>query len=70
MENSLSFGLSIFIYRLVNVVTSAYTDLVNFYATNARIKATIKELGALSDRELQDIGITRDDIAFIAREGI
>lgn len=70
MENSLSFGLSIFIYRLVNSITSTYNDIAKFYANNAQIKATIKELGMLTDRELHDIGITRADIPFIARESI
>ena len=35
---------------------------------NSKIRATIKELSALSDAELRDIGISRGDIWSIANE--
>lgn len=34
-----------------------------------RYRRNLRELGALTDRELADIGIVRDDIARIARYG-
>ena len=33
-------------------------------------KATVKELRALTDRELRDLGISRFDITRIAREAV
>jgi uncharacterized protein YjiS (DUF1127 family) len=35
---------------------------------NKNIKHTMKELRSLSDKELQDIGLTRDDIWSVAHE--
>jgi len=35
---------------------------------NAKIRATIKELNKLSDRELNDIGIARGDIYSVAHD--
>ena len=37
-------------------------------AHQAKVNATIKELSALSDKELRDIGISRGDIYSIANE--
>lgn len=37
-------------------------------AHQAKVRATIKELSALSNHELHDIGITRGDIYAIAHE--
>jgi uncharacterized protein YjiS (DUF1127 family) len=34
-----------------------------------RARETVRQLNALSDRELSDIGITRHDIAQVARQG-
>ena len=34
-----------------------------------RARETARQLSALSDRELSDIGITRDDIVHVARRG-
>lgn len=70
MENSLSLGISIFVYRVINTVQTARAAIVNSYSTNAKIKSTIKELQMLTDRELIDIGITRADIPFIARSSV
>lgn len=70
MENSLSLGISIFVYRVINTVQTAYAAIVDSYSTNAKIKSTIKELQMLTDRELNDIGITRADIPFIARSSV
>jgi uncharacterized protein YjiS (DUF1127 family) len=35
---------------------------------NSKVRATIKELSALSDAELRDIGLTRCDIYSVAHE--
>ncbi len=35
-----------------------------------RVRATRRELSALSDRELDDIGLTRGDIAMIAAHSV
>ena len=70
MDNSLSFGLSVYIYKLINTITNAYDVFANSYAKSAKIKSTIKELNMLTDRDLNDIGITRADIPFIARENV
>lgn len=34
-----------------------------------RARETVRQLHALSDRELSDIGISRSDIAQVARQG-
>ena len=33
-------------------------------------RRTVNELGALSNRELDDLGITRADIPFVAKRGL
>ncbi len=38
------------------------------WATNAREAVAIRQLRSLTDRELQDMGINRGDIARVARE--
>lgn len=70
MESNSYFAISVFAYRLVNTIEEMYKSVIDFYATNAKIKSTIKELEMLTDRELNDIGIVRADIPFIARESV
>ena len=55
--------------------TIGLTGLANWFkkinaklAHRARVNSTIKELSKLSDRELNDIGISRGDIWAIAHE--
>ena len=43
-----------------------YTEAKNLMLRHAEVKQTMKELNALSDRELNDIGISRGDIFSIA----
>lgn len=63
MNNVLYLDFSSLIYRAVSKIT----DMVNAYKENAKIKATIRELQALHDRDLLDMGINRYDIPFIVR---
>lgn len=43
--------------------------VLNWLDSRQRINRTTNELDALSDRELEDIGLTRADIDRVAREG-
>lgn len=43
-------------------------DIFGYFKRRRRIRQTMKELNSLSDRELNDVGISRYDIAHIARE--
>jgi uncharacterized protein YjiS (DUF1127 family) len=59
---------------LSNYLLSPIEGLVSFlkdwnagYQRNKMVKATIKQLSALSDRELNDIGIGRGDIRSVAK---
>jgi len=36
----------------------------------ARIRNTIRELSSLSDRDLNDLGISRSDIRFVAKRSV
>ena len=49
-------------------VVEFFRDLNRKLENRSRINATIKELSKLSDRELNDIGISRGDIYAIAHE--
>jgi uncharacterized protein YjiS (DUF1127 family) len=40
---------------------------IDWFAEQQRYRRTLNELSALSDRELEDIGITRSDIERVAR---
>ncbi len=42
-------------------------DLFKSYQTWKRVRQTRNELNALSNRELNDLGISRGDIPFIAQ---
>jgi uncharacterized protein YjiS (DUF1127 family) len=59
-------------YKLTAVSTvftkikALFTALDKFMVTRARQRRTLKELNSLTNRELNDIGITRGDIKSIA----
>jgi uncharacterized protein YjiS (DUF1127 family) len=42
-------------------------NLIRNYRNWRRYRETVSELGRLSNRELNDLGITRSDIPFVAR---
>ena len=45
-------------------------NLIRNYRNWRRYRETVNELGRLSNRELDDLGITRSDIPFVARKAI
>jgi len=57
-----------FISSFASKVATAVRDLVQSFKTAQKIRHTIKELNALSDAELRDIGINRGMIISIAYE--
>ena len=57
-----------FLSRLMSKSYTAFSDMVQSFKRAQRIRATIKELHALSDAELRDIGINRGMIISIAYE--
>ncbi|MEQ8479032.1 DUF1127 domain-containing protein [Hoeflea sp.] len=44
--------------------------LIRSYASWRRYRETCSELYKLSERELSDIGMARDDIPFVARRAV
>ena len=63
LAESLSF-ISIYAYK----VTAWLENLSMSLERRAKMRSTIKELSALSDKELNDIGINRGEIYSIAME--
>ena len=53
---------SVLVGRIVSTISSTVTVIENWY----KARATRKALSRLSDRELKDIGLVRDDIDHIA----
>ncbi|MBU2358282.1 MAG: DUF1127 domain-containing protein [Alphaproteobacteria bacterium] len=51
------------------VVVDAFADLRDAVARRRAYRTTARDLNALSDYELADIGVTRDMITDIARSG-
>ncbi|MBX3578048.1 MAG: DUF1127 domain-containing protein [Rhizobiaceae bacterium] len=45
-------------------------NLIRNYRNWRRYRETVSELSRLSNRELNDLGINRGDIAFVARKSI
>ncbi|MCB1419516.1 MAG: DUF1127 domain-containing protein [Notoacmeibacter sp.] len=43
--------------------------LIRNYREWRRTRETVRELNGLSNRELQDLGIARSEIPYIARQG-
>lgn len=64
---ALSLDISNFAYRMFNAIESIFKTTSESAKMQSSIKKTIRELNALSDRDLIDIGITRGDIEEIAR---
>ena len=60
-------ALNNYLLNPINGFLNLVKDFRQAMDDHARIKATIKELRKLSDRELNDIGINRGDIYSIAR---
>jgi len=52
-----------------NFISTAYKNFANYWAHRKQVNTTIKELSSLSDRELNDMGISRGMIRSIA-EGV
>jgi uncharacterized protein YjiS (DUF1127 family) len=57
-----------FVSRLVSKTYTAFKDMIQSFKTAQKIRLTIKELNALSDAELRDIGINRGMIISVAYE--
>ena len=49
-----------------NFISTAYKNFSNHWAHRRQVNTTIKELSSLSDRELNDMGISRGMIRSIA----
>lgn len=64
---ALSLDISNFAYRIFNTIENIFKSTSESAKMQNSIKQTIRELNALSDRDLIDIGITRGDIEEIAR---
>jgi uncharacterized protein YjiS (DUF1127 family) len=45
-------------------------NLIRNYRNWRRYRETVNELNRLTNRELNDLGITRSDIPFVARKSI
>lgn len=54
---------------LLSTLRTAFAAIALGFARRAAYAKTRRELEALSDHELQDIGITRFDIDSLARKG-
>lgn len=50
----------------IDAVLDFFRSIIKTYVRNKNIRHTIKELNALSDKDLNDIGIARGDIYSIA----
>jgi uncharacterized protein YjiS (DUF1127 family) len=46
------------------------STLKNNFRRWARIRNTIRELSSLTDRDLNDLGISRSDIRFVAKRSV
>ena len=53
--------------KLLTEVTKLISDAKEALQERARVKQVVRELSALSDRELNDMGICRGDIYGIAK---
>tara|TARA_B110000114_G_scaffold80256_2_gene84870 strand:+ start:3697 stop:3921 length:225 start_codon:yes stop_codon:yes gene_type:complete len=56
------------IERLMFTVSTAFADAAERHAKRRVYKATMNELGALSNRDLADLGISRSEVRRIAWE--
>lgn len=55
---------------LADSVVAFVRDLADASARRAAYRATVKELRALGDRELDDLGLSRWDIDAVARRSV
>ena len=55
--------------RIIENLIESLRTIVQYRRDKRIAKQTIKELSRLSDYDLEDIGITRDDIYAVARSG-
>ena len=53
--------------RAIELLINLFKDYLKYRARQAQIKQTIRELQALTDHELNDIGFARGDIVSVAR---
>ena len=54
------------ISEFLKSISSISNNLADSYKNSREARNTMKELGALTDKELNDIGIARGDIYYIA----
>ena len=52
---------------MTQTLKNFFRKLINDYSEAKKFRATVKELRALTDKELNDIGINRGDIYSVAR---
>ena len=65
--------LSFFQRSKKNIEQENYEEVMNLvrnYRNWRRYRETVNELSRLSNRELNDLGITRSDIPYVARKAI
>ena len=55
--------------RIIENLIHSLQTFVQYYKEKRIIKETEKELSKLSDYELEDIGLSRSDIWYVARSG-
>jgi len=55
-----------YLTNIIELFTDAVKEFRHTRANKKMIRDTIKELSALTDAELQDIGLTRGDIWYVA----
>jgi uncharacterized protein YjiS (DUF1127 family) len=58
--------LSSYLQSPIEGLIEAFRSFIKMREENAKIRATIKELNKLNDKELNDIGIARGDIWAVA----
>lgn len=51
-------------------MSARFSNLKEKFQTRALYRETVRELSALSDRELRDLGIGRSSIRFLARMAV
>lgn len=64
----LTLTLSNYLQSPIEGLFDLINQMIRDYQEAKKVRATIKELSKLSDRELNDIGIARGDIYAIAHE--
>ena len=51
---------------MINTIKATWINFLNQLKYNRNVNETIKELSKLSDKELNDIGVARGDIWYLA----